>query len=520
MSKYYDDHYDAVVIGGSLAGLSCGLALVQNKFKVLVLEQHNLPGGVATSFVRGGVELEASLHEMMSIGSRKCPLVVRKILEGSRININWIRVPEAYRLVTPDIDMTLHAGIDGNFETPAKEIATYCNDVDNKLYDKLMKFFGVCLNVYNSVNELSTKKESKFKMLIHHNDFVRTLGYTALEVLNKFKFDKKVIDILSAYWIYVGSPLTDLPFTIFAYLIADYLGYGSYIPKEFSHEMSLKMAERLEKLGAQIEYGQKVEKILVENKKIKGVKLQNGTIINCDFVASGAYPNVVYKDMIEPKNEIPKEAIKFANGMELGVSCFSVVMLLDASHEDLGIKDYSTFYAPNGMNTTKMFEDGKENKNWEYITSICTNVANPDATPKGTCLYSITYLPGVEAYKDVTPLNYESYKQKQIDHFLDIESKRLGFDLRDHILEIVVETPVSISHYTGAFMGSIYGYRHSMKNHVVARLEMMKDERYIDGLTFSGTHQVSGDGMGPAIKNGRKAAMEIMEMKKNRKGVN
>ena len=69
-------------------------------------------------------------------------------------------------------------------------------------------------------------------------------------------------------------------------------------------------------------------------------------------------------------------------------------------------------------------------------------------------------------------------------------------------------------------MGSIYGYRHSMKNHVVARLEMMKDERYIDGLTFSGTHQVSGDGMGPAIKNGRKAAMEIMEMKKNRKGVN
>ena len=32
--------------------------------RVLLLEQHNLPGGFATSFVRGRFEFEAALHEL------------------------------------------------------------------------------------------------------------------------------------------------------------------------------------------------------------------------------------------------------------------------------------------------------------------------------------------------------------------------------------------------------------------------------------------------------------------------
>ena len=65
--KFYKDHYDVIVIGGALAGLSSALMLADKGLDVLVLERHNLPGGIATSFVRGGIEIEAALHEMMSI---------------------------------------------------------------------------------------------------------------------------------------------------------------------------------------------------------------------------------------------------------------------------------------------------------------------------------------------------------------------------------------------------------------------------------------------------------------------
>lgn len=54
---------------------------------------------MATSFVRGGVEIEAFLHEMMSIGSKEYPLKIRKFFEEMGVDIDWIRVPGAYRFV-------------------------------------------------------------------------------------------------------------------------------------------------------------------------------------------------------------------------------------------------------------------------------------------------------------------------------------------------------------------------------------------------------------------------------------
>ena len=78
---FFKEKYDAIVIGGALAGMSCALTLASKGKSVLVLERHNLPGGLTTSFVRGGLEMEATLHEMMSIGSKEKPLKIRKFLE-------------------------------------------------------------------------------------------------------------------------------------------------------------------------------------------------------------------------------------------------------------------------------------------------------------------------------------------------------------------------------------------------------------------------------------------------------
>ena len=48
--------YDIVVVGAGNAGLSAALHCAKEGKKVLLIEQHNLPGGCATSFVRGRFE--------------------------------------------------------------------------------------------------------------------------------------------------------------------------------------------------------------------------------------------------------------------------------------------------------------------------------------------------------------------------------------------------------------------------------------------------------------------------------
>ena len=116
--KFYKDHYDVIVIGGALAGLSSALMLADKGLDVLVLERHNLPGGIATSFVRGGIEIEAALHEMMSIGPEGNRLKVGKFLEDMGVFVDWLKVPEAYHASLPGIEVTLHPGL----ETFAKEV--------------------------------------------------------------------------------------------------------------------------------------------------------------------------------------------------------------------------------------------------------------------------------------------------------------------------------------------------------------------------------------------------------------
>ena len=516
MPKYFKDKYDVIIIGASLAGLSAALTLLDKGLSVLVIEQHNLPGGVATSFVRNGIELEASLHEMLSVGSEKYPLKTRKFFEAHDIHVDWIRIPYAYRYVSNHIDVLVRAGEDGDFTNPSQDIAKADNNSE-ETFKKVKSFLEFCLKIHDEADNISGKNISNMEMLTKHSDFVKILGYSVSEVMDSFKLNDISKEILSAYWMYLGSPIDDTPFLVYAYLLADYLGYGAYIPSHTSHEMSLKMLEAVINRGGQVEFGLKVDKILVKNHKVQGVKLNNDIEIQAPYVISGAYPNTVYGKMIEPHHEVPKMAIKTTNAMELGVSCFSLILILDKDYRELGIKDYATFYAPHGLDTNKIFESGKSLNNWQYLTSICTNVVKDGVTPCGTTFYSITYLPSGKSFQDMNVEQYEEYKKKNIDYFLEIESKRLGIKLKEHILEMVVETPISISHYVGAYMGTIYGYRHSMNNHSAAREQMDKDEKFISGLAFAGAHEMVGDGMSPAISNGIKGANDILKEIENRK---
>ena len=60
--------YDVVVVGAGNAGLSAAITCALAGKKTLVIEQHNLPGGCASSFRRGRFEIEPSLHELCDVG--------------------------------------------------------------------------------------------------------------------------------------------------------------------------------------------------------------------------------------------------------------------------------------------------------------------------------------------------------------------------------------------------------------------------------------------------------------------
>jgi prolycopene isomerase len=112
-----NDSYDVVIIGAGNGGLTAATTLAMNGAKVLLLEQHNLPGGFASSFVRGRFEFETSLHEMDEYGPESNKGAVKRLFENRyNLDIDMMRVPEAYRLIITDpeekVDVTMPFGIE------------------------------------------------------------------------------------------------------------------------------------------------------------------------------------------------------------------------------------------------------------------------------------------------------------------------------------------------------------------------------------------------------------------------
>lgn len=518
-SAYFDSNYDVIIIGAALAGLSASLELAKAGKKVLVLEQHNLPGGVATSYCRGGVEFEAALHEMMSIGEKDHPLSTRKFLEGHGIYVDWVRIPEAFHYVDDQIDVLIHSGKNGDIDTPSRDIAAACGD-ENKgpVYQKIHDFLLLCQKVQVSCEDVQNHKRSVPYIALHHPELARTAGYSSLEVMKAYDLPKRAIDLLSAYWVYLGSPASDLPFSVYAYVLAQYLGNGSYIPRHTSHEMSIKMAEKAREYGAQIEFGQCVDKILIKDGVVAGVRTASGVDIHAPVVLCGAYPNTVYTKMLEPDVKVPREFLKATHAKKMGVSAFSVVMLLDKTPEELGIKDYATFLYVDEGRDDAAYENGKTEGPFTYLACICPSVILDDAAPEGHCIYSITYTPNPESYFGANEENYVEINRKNAAFFIEKVSKMLGTNLGDHIEQITLETPITIAHYTGAYLGGIYGYSHSMSTHIVARMMYPKGDQTFPGLRFIGAHQMNGDGMTPVINSGIHAARDVLEsMKKGGK---
>ena len=503
--KFYKDHYQVIIIGGALAGMSAALQLqAKGVTDILILEKHNLPGGLATDFVRNGFEIEATLHEMMSIGTKEQPLKVGQFFKDMGVDIDWLPVPECYRAVLPNsgLDVTLHEG----YERMAREIDAAVPGT----YEKVHELMLLCRRVYDSMNILSVTPMSKVQMLLKHPDFVKTVGYSATEVIDTFKLPRKAVELLTPYWIYVGNRMDDLPFTIYAFLMADYFT-GSYVCRGYSHEMSMKMQQKVLENGAQFEFRQEVEKILVKNGKVYGVRTRRGDEIHCDYVISGPYPNKVYTQMIEPLSEVPAGAVKMINGRKLSLTPVSVIAVLEGTPEENGLKNYSTF-SGRTMDTNKIMENYSNlTEPYNYITTICLNYANPNCVPAGYCQVSITALVPSKPFESVTEEEYYDLKRRLANEMMEEYIKISGVDFRKNIVEIEVETPMTIAHYVGAWKGNIYGYSHSLADHAVARLQMKEEDHFIEGLEFAGAHGMSGDGMGPQITNGRAAAKGVLD---------
>ena len=126
------DQFDAIIIGSGLGGLSCAAAFARQGFKPLVLEQHNRPGGYATTFRRpGGFVFDVSLHST-SVNERNG---LYNLIPGfpEITDVEFLPHPNLYRVIYPDYDIRV----------PQKNLKEYINILNGRFPEEKEGINGI-----------------------------------------------------------------------------------------------------------------------------------------------------------------------------------------------------------------------------------------------------------------------------------------------------------------------------------------------------------------------------------------
>lgn len=481
-----DKHFDVIVVGAGNGGLAAAANTAKAGLKTLLLEKHNIPGGCATSFRRGRFEFEPSLHELCSVGTKEKPNTVYKVFEGLGAQPNWQYEHDIFRVIVKGengYDVTLKAGVDD-----------FCESVDAAVpgcKENVRAYLELKPKVDAAIDYIYATKghPNGLTMLLKHTDFMRVAGHSVEQVMTALGIPKKAQQIINTYWGYLGVPTDELNAMHFLNMVHDYVQDGAAMPKYRSHELSLLLVDVIQKHGGQVWYNSEVTKFLYnDDGSVAGV-VANGEELYAREVISNVIPNNVF-NMSDP-DKIPEQNLKLANARDFGISVATIYLGLDCSMEELGMKNYTIFIEsdPNPRVQYETRADGSL-----YIVN-CLNRVIPDSSPEGTCTLFFTIpIFGDDVPKDLKPEDYKKYKNDLAKKFIEDAEKTLGISIMPHIEEISVATPVTFARYLGTPEGTIYGYKLSGWDNLMARTAGEKTDYAIPGLSFCGGHYIRGDG--------------------------
>ncbi len=332
------DRYDVIVIGAGLGGLSAATTLAHHGRSVLLLERHNVPGGCATSFVRGRYEFEVALHELSGIGPAEKRGALYHYLEeiGVTDKVGFLHTDHLYRAVFPDLDVTMPIGR-AAFTDKLCELFPHEADGMRRFLDRVFALghdFGRVIKARGKVNPRT--------LPFTHRHFFRYVPLRWGEVLDRDVKHPGARALLSQYWGYVGAGPAEISFLFHAVTLAAYVLRGAAFPAGRSQALSSAFAERFREMGGEARFGCGVRKVTVAGGKATGVITDQGEEIRADWVVSNADPIRTGHELVGEQHVRPGY-FQALQSSEIAPSTLNVYLGVDRSPEQLGLTEHEIF---------------------------------------------------------------------------------------------------------------------------------------------------------------------------------
>ena len=501
------NEYPTVIIGAGLGGLCCGAYLARQGIPITVVEQHDIPGGYATSFNRaeGKFTFEVSLH-----GTTVKNNAVERILKdiGVYERLEFVELPDVYCLKTPNL--TIHV--------PQRDPDEYINRLavyfpEEK--DGIRSFVYEMIGIAEETDLLQRRKGKYFKLFFpfQYPKIWHVLKQTLADMLAEHVQDQNLKDALAGLWGYYGLPSSQLSAFYYATATGGYLKNGSYYIKQRSQDLSNAMADAIEKAGGKMIYGSSVESILTDDGSVSGVKLSDGAILPAVAVVSNASALTTFQKML-PRESVPTDYLNKLVGYRPSISTFMVWLGLNREIKDL-VSCYGTHVSGNQDVEAEYIACIKGDiENGPYGVAVYDKAFNGYSRP-GTSSLMLIFLCGYEPwrrfesdYKQGNKKAYYSEKTRWMEILIQRAENDVIKDLSSMIAVREAATPLTNWRYTGNTEGAIYGFEQSLDNTAENRI---KNTTPIDGLYLASAWGFPGGGFEGALRSGEITFQKMME---------
>lgn len=478
--------FDIIIIGGGLGGLTAGAKLAREGKKVLLIEQHDRPGGCATTFKRGDFTMEVGLHEMdgPSPGDMKSRVFNELEVSG---NVEFIRVPEFYRFVSEHLDIVIP-------HDPAEAMKVLGRKFPDES-EGIKAFFDQILNPKRKtgpdagINELSLG--NFLDSIIRDED----LKLVLLGNLGYFHDDPYSIS-LNYYSLAQGSY---------------FKGAASYI-KGGSQRLSDHLAEYIRNHNGTVLLNHLVTGIIAEGNKVKGVTFKKKTTSSSgvstafadEIIVNTALPNVAALMQGEDGAGIND----LISTQKPGASLLTVYFGFRRSLKSIGNNHYSTFVFDNSVKTqTDILENNKSDFRRRSFTFVDYGQIDSGLAPDGKSVGAICCIDYLTGWEHLSRTEYKNKKEEVTKIFIQrLEDLIPG--IKGEIEYFEAGTPATVKRYTLNPGGAVYGFAQ------VPGKSAINLSGLFDNLHVASAWGNTGGGFSGAIFSGFLCAISVLRKRK------
>lgn len=464
-----ENNKTCAVIGAGVSGLSAAIRMRNKGYKVTVFEANPFPGGKLSSETKDGYRFD------MGPSVFTMPQYVDElfILSGKnpREHFNYIQLDPVYKYFFED-GSTL-SSYHGK-EKFAEQLAAKTKDKK----EDIIKYLDKTETIYNLTDEVFLKNslhrlKNFFTWPVAKGilNFGKIGAFDTMAGANKKAFkDSRLVQIFNRYATYNGSSPYLSPATLNVIAHVEIVK-GAFYPEGGMFSITAALVKLAKEIGVEFKFSTPAREILIETKKIKGIRTDNGTE-DFDIVISNMDVYNSYKklmpDVKRPAKTLDQQksssGIIFYWGIKKEFKELGLHNILFAENYE---EEFNTIFAKKAI-----YHDPT------IYLNITSKHTPTDAPPGCENWFSFINVPNNQGQ------NWDMFITEARENMIQKINRILKTDIRPLIESEMVFDPRVIESRTSSAFGAIYG--NSSNNKFAAFLRHANFSKDIKNLYFCG----------------------------------